>query len=55
MSLYDELNPDDISKNPAEKEIKQILKRYRDVTSDLDREAARLRQVTSKKEVLSPC
>lgn len=50
--LYDELEVDNLEKNPAKKEILQILDRYKKVTNSIDNEAAKLKQLKNKNDML---
>lgn len=51
--IYDELKPNNLEKNPARKEILQILDKYKKVTDSIDREALKLRQIGNKKDMLT--
>lgn len=51
--MYDELEPNNLEKNPAEEEILQILDKYKKITDSIDREALKLRQIGNKKDMLA--
>src|SRR6056297_2739869 len=51
--LYDKVKPSKLEENPAKDEIILLLKKYKKSTKDLDREAAKLKGLTDKKDVIT--